>query len=111
MSCNLDESLFVFLAREKNVNSAAVWHLRLQARMLDEYKRRRVEERTKAIVETFTKEYLLAYKDALIDKIRKEYNKEPKEPKQLLTPPVRIIYHPFRLIARRFPLSPLRRAT
>ena len=58
--------------------------------MLDEYKRRRIEERTKAIIETFTKEYLSAYIDALLDKIRKEYNQVPKEPKQLLTPPVRL---------------------
>lgn len=59
--------------------------------MLDEYKRRRIEERTKAICETFSKEYIRAYKDALIAKIKKEYNQKPKVAKQLLTPPVRTV--------------------
>jgi len=55
---------------------------------MDEYKRRRIEERTKAIVETFSKEYIRAYKDALIAKIKAEVNSKPKPEWQLLSPPV-----------------------
>lgn len=55
---------------------------------MDEYKRRRIEERTKAICETFSKEYIRGYKDALIAKIKDEFNKKPKPDWQLLTAPV-----------------------
>jgi len=55
---------------------------------MDEYKRRRIEERTKAICETFTKEYIRGYKDALIQKIKREVNKKPAPKRELLTAPV-----------------------
>lgn len=55
---------------------------------MDEYKRRRIEERTKAICETFTKEYIRGYKDALIAKIKAEVNAKPAPERHLLTAPV-----------------------
>jgi hypothetical protein len=72
---------------------------------MNEEQRRRIADRTGAIVATFIAEYIRAYKDALIAKIKKEYQREPKEPKQLLTPPVRwaLWVLPFRVFRRKFP--------